>query len=53
MALRKIINDPNEFVDEVLDGIVSAHPDAYRFASADKRAVVAPATPVLQSRFVM
>jgi dihydroxyacetone kinase len=45
MALRKIINDPNEFVDEVLDGIVSAHPDAYRFASADKRAVVAPATP--------
>jgi D-erythrulose 4-kinase len=45
MTLRKIINDPSEFVDEVLDGIVSAHPDAYRFASADKRAVVAPATP--------
>jgi D-erythrulose 4-kinase len=45
MALRKIINDPNEFVDEVLEGIVGAHPDAYRFASADKRAVVAPATP--------
>src|SRR3984885_575236 len=45
MALRKIINDPGECVDEVLDGIVSAHPDAYRFASADKRAVVAPATP--------
>jgi D-erythrulose 4-kinase len=45
MALRKIINDPGEFVDEVLDGIVRAHPGAYRFASADKRAVVAPATP--------
>jgi D-erythrulose 4-kinase len=45
MTLRKIINDPGEFVDEVLDGIVRAHPDAYRFASADKRAVVAPATP--------
>ncbi len=45
MTLRKIINDPGEFVDEVLDGIVRAHPGAYRFASADKRAVVAPATP--------
>jgi D-erythrulose 4-kinase len=45
MALRKIINDPSDFVDEFLDGIVSAHPGAYRFASADKRAVVAPATP--------
>ncbi len=45
MTLRKIINDPGEFVDEVLDGIVRAHPDAYRFASADRRAVVAPATP--------
>jgi D-erythrulose 4-kinase len=45
MALRKIINDPGEFVDEVLEGIVSAHPDAYRFASADKRTLVAPAAP--------
>jgi D-erythrulose 4-kinase len=45
MTLRKIINDPGDFVDEVLDGIVRAHPGDYRFASADKRAVVAPATP--------
>jgi dihydroxyacetone kinase len=45
MTLRKIINDSSKFVDEVLDGIVAAHPGAYRFASADKRAVAAPATP--------
>ncbi|MGC4153080.1 MAG: dihydroxyacetone kinase family protein [Propionicimonas sp.] len=41
MTLRKIINDPHQFVDEVLEGIVRAHPDSYRFASADHRAVVA------------
>lgn len=45
MALRKIINDPHEFVDEVLDAIVHAHPETYRFASADKRAVVTPSKP--------
>ncbi|MEQ6896568.1 dihydroxyacetone kinase family protein [Microbacterium sp. KR10-403] len=45
MTLRKIINDPHDFVDEVLDGIVRAHPDSYQFASRDRRAVIAPATP--------
>lgn len=24
--MRKIINDPNDFVDEVVDGILAAHP---------------------------
>ena len=25
--MRKIINDPTDFVDEVVDGILAAHPD--------------------------
>ncbi|MFD4422176.1 dihydroxyacetone kinase family protein [Agromyces sp. NPDC058484] len=45
MTLRKIINDPHEFVDEVLAGIVRAHPDTYRFASRDHRAVVTTTSP--------
>jgi dihydroxyacetone kinase len=37
--MRKIINQPNDFVDEVLEGILAAHPDL-RPASPDLRAVV-------------
>lgn len=44
--MRKIINDPADFVDEFLAGIVAAHPSSYRFASADGRAVVAANAPV-------
>ncbi|MET0843051.1 MAG: dihydroxyacetone kinase family protein [Mycetocola sp.] len=44
--MRKIINDPADFVDEFLAGIVAAHPTSYRFASADGRAVVAADAPV-------
>lgn len=43
--MRKIINDPDAFVDEVLDGIVRAHPGSYRFASGDHRAIVDAAAP--------
>jgi len=38
--MRKLINRPEDFVDEVLDGILSAHPDQLRAASDDRRAVV-------------
>jgi D-erythrulose 4-kinase len=38
--MRKIINDPDHFVDEVIDGILLAHPGALRPASADRRALV-------------
>lgn len=44
--MRKIINDPANFVDEFLAGIVAAHPTSYRFASADGRAVVAADAPI-------
>ena len=43
--MRKIINDPEMFVDEVLEGIVLAHPHAYRFASGERRAVVDASAP--------
>jgi dihydroxyacetone kinase len=39
-ALRKIINDPQDFVEEFIDGILLAHPDRLRAADADRRAIV-------------
>lgn len=38
--MRKIINDPQSFVDETIDGILLAHPDKLRAADADRRAIV-------------
>lgn len=38
--MRKIINDPQDFVDEVVDGILLAHPDRLRAVDADRRALV-------------
>lgn len=38
--MKKIINTPDCFVDEMLDGILAAHPEWLRAASADRRAVV-------------
>jgi len=38
--LRKIINDPQNFVDETIDGILLAYPQQLRAADADRRALV-------------
>ena len=38
--MRKIINDPQSFVDETIDGILLAYPDQLRAADADRRAIV-------------
>ncbi|QVQ53852.1 dihydroxyacetone kinase subunit DhaK [Spiractinospora alimapuensis] len=38
--MKKIINDPADFVDEVVEGILLAHSDELRPASADCRALV-------------
>lgn len=38
--MRKIINDPDRFVDEVLDGLLAAHPDVLRATRGDQRALV-------------
>lgn len=37
--MRKIINDPEAFVDETLEGILLAHPDELRAVTADHRAL--------------
>lgn len=47
--MKKIINDSDNFVEEVINSILLAHPDQLRSASADKRAIVradAPGTRV-------
>lgn len=38
--MRKIINHPDDFVDETIDGILLAFPHRLRAASADRRAMV-------------
>lgn len=37
--MRKIINSPDEFVDEVVDGILLAHPQQLRAVTEDRRAL--------------
>ena len=38
--MRKLINNPDAFVDEMLDGLLLAHPDQIKAASDDRRALV-------------
>ena len=42
--MKKILNDPEAYVDEMLEGLVAAHPAHYRLVGDDRRAV-ARATP--------
>ena len=42
--MKKILNNPESYVDEMLEGLVAAHPDIYRVIGEDRRAV-ARATP--------
>lgn len=44
--MKKIINDPFAFVDEMLEGIILAHPERLRLVGSDKRAVVRADAPV-------
>ncbi|KUP97541.1 dihydroxyacetone kinase [Thermobifida cellulosilytica TB100] len=46
MALKKIINKPEDFVDELTESLLLAHPDRLRAASADRRALVRADAPV-------
>ena len=43
--MRKLINDPEHFVEEMLDGILGAHPDQLRVAADDAHALVAAGAP--------
>ena len=44
--MRKIINDPNDFVDEVVDGILAAHPRMLKAVSSDRRALARADGPI-------
>lgn len=44
-TMRKILNDPERFVDEMLEGVLMAHPHKLRTAG-DARAIVRAAAPI-------
>src|SRR3989442_15579073 len=44
--MKKIINDPNAFVDEALDGILAAHPTMLKAVSEDRRAIARADAPI-------
>ena len=44
--MRKIINDPDNFVDEVVDGILSAHPHVLKAVTSDRRALARADAPI-------
>jgi dihydroxyacetone kinase len=44
--MRKIINDPNDFVDEVVDGILAAHPRMLKAVTEDRRALARADAPI-------
>ena len=46
MALKKIINNPDDFVDELTESLLLAHPDRLRAASPNRRALVRADAPV-------
>ena len=37
--MKKIINNPSNFVEESIDGLVKSHPDVYAFAPDNKRVI--------------
>ena len=38
--MKKIINEPSNFVEESIEGLVKSHPDIYAFAPDNKRVIV-------------
>jgi len=44
--MKKILNNPNEFVAEMLDGLLKAHPDQLDFAGDDLQCIVRADAPV-------
>ena len=44
--MKKLINDPFAFVDEMLEGIILAHPGELRLVGPDKRVVVRKDAPI-------
>src|SRR5690625_419357 len=46
MVMKKIINDPQNFVDEFVEGILLAHPDLVKTPGDDSRVMVRADAPV-------
>ncbi|MGZ4131168.1 MAG: dihydroxyacetone kinase subunit DhaK, partial [Actinomycetota bacterium] len=44
--MKKLLNDPDRFVDEMLDGLLLAHPQLLKAASDDRRALVRADAPL-------
>ena len=44
--MKKFINQPKAFVDEMLEGILLAHPDQLAFAGGDRRCIIRAGAPV-------
>ena len=44
--MKKIINDPNDFVDEMVEGILLAHPDEVKVPGEDSRILVRADAPL-------
>lgn len=44
--MKKFINDPFDFVDELTEGIVKAHPESFRAEKGDLRVIVRSDAPV-------
>jgi len=43
--MKKFINEPKNFVDEMLEGILLAHPDQLAFAAGDRRCIIRAGKP--------
>ena len=37
--MKKIINNPSDFVEESIQGLVVSHPDIYSFATDNQRVI--------------
>jgi len=44
--MKKFLNDPKRFVDEMLEGILLAHPEQLAFTAGDRRCIVRAGSPV-------
>lgn len=44
--MKKFINDPFDYVDEMIEGIVAAHPEDFRLENGDTRVIVRADAPV-------
>src|SRR5262245_34924750 len=44
--MKKILNDPFKYVDEMLEGLCAAHPQFYKQTGAGRRVIVRPDAPV-------